>query len=126
MKKILFAFCLTLGTLSMIQAQTVSSPESPAGASEVLPSYPGGITALQSFVSKNVNLNNLAERRAGVVTIYFMVDADGNAYDYQVLNGMDARYDALVLETVKKIKHWNPGRFGTTPRIMGHKVEFRF
>jgi len=55
-----------------------------------------------------------------------MVDADGKASEFQILNSINERYDELALETIKKIKRWNPGRFGTTPRVMGQKVEIRF
>ena len=126
MKKIFFvlgiAFCAGFTT----NAQTVSCPESMVGSTELLPSYPGGIKALQTFVSKDLATAQLGERKTGKVTVYFMIDEAGKAFDFQVLNGFDEKYDALALQTVKKIQRWVPGKFGDTPRVMGHKVEISF
>lgn len=126
MRKIFFALCLTIGTFISTQAQSVSYMESGIGSSEKLPSYSGGIQALQKDLAKDLAVDNLGDRKSGKVTIYFMVDAAGNAYDFKVMNGFDEKYDALALEAVKKAKRWRPGAFGNTPRIMGQKVEVAF
>lgn len=127
MKKILFVLAIGLSVFNA-KAQMVSYSESPAGATEMLPTYPGGNEALQRFVNKKLSVSGIreSERQKGTVIVYFMVDAEGNPSDHQVLSGINERYDALALETVRKIKRWNAGRFGTTPRIMGQKVEIRF
>ena len=126
MKKIIFVLSIICGVSFAAQAQTVKSPQSLAGSSEMLPSYPGGTEALQKFVTQNLSVAQIGERKTGAVTVYFMVDAAGNASDFQVLKGIDERYDALALEAVKKVQRWTPGRFGNTPRSMGHKVEITF
>lgn len=126
MRKVLFALCLTIGTFISTQAQSVSYMETAIGSQEKLPSYSGGIQALQKDLVKDLATENLGERKSGKVTIYFMVDASGNAYDFKVLNGFDEKYDAVALAAVSKIKRWRPGAFGNTPRIMGQKVEVNF
>jgi TonB family protein len=123
MKKILLALGVVCGLGFSTQAQTVSSPESPSGSVEMLPSFPGGNQALQTAVLKNFDTAQLRDRKTGTVIVYFMIDEKGNPYDYQVLKSVNEETDALALAAVKKIKRWTPGRFGTTPRIMGHKVE---
>lgn len=126
MRKIFFALCLTIGTIITTQAQSVSYMETAIGSQEKLPVYVGGIQALQKDLAKDLATDKLGERKSGKVTIYFMVDTNGKAYDFQVMNGFDEKYDALALAAVKKAKQWRPGAFGNTPRIMGQKVEVSF
>jgi protein TonB len=127
MKKILLALGVVCGLGFSTQAQSISSPASPEGAGEMLPSFPGGNQKLQEAVLKNFDAKQLgSERKSGKVVVYFMIDEKGNPSAYEIMSGIDERTDALALEAVKKITRWTPGRFGTTPRIMGHKVEFNF
>jgi TonB family protein len=126
MRKIFLALCLTIGTIISTQAQTVTYMETNIGSVEKLPTYVGGIKALQNDLARDLVTDNLGERKSGKVTIHFMVDATGNAYDFKILNGFDEKYDELALAAVKKAKQWRPGAFGNTPRIMGQKVQVVF
>lgn len=127
MKKVFFFLFFVAGISLNTQAQTVSSPASTAGSGEQLPSFLGGNERLQGEILKNLDLTKIAERVQGSITVYFMVDAAGNAYNHEVLNeGLSRGQNDAVLTAVRGVSKWKPGSFGTNPVIMGHKVTVTF
>lgn len=79
---------------------------------EVMPSYPGGITKMLKFLSKNLKYPLEAKKKKleGKVYVKFTIDIDGSVKDPIVLKdevGDGAAEEAIRL--VSTLPSWNPG-----------------
>jgi TonB family protein len=90
---------------------------------EVMPSYPGGETALRKFIEENIEypqraMDNEAE---GTVTLYFAVDEQGTIYTPTVISSkIGYGLEEEAMRVVNKMPKWNPGQ------IKGRNVKTRF
>jgi TonB family protein len=90
---------------------------------EVMPSYPGGETALRKFIEENIEypqraMDNDAE---GTVTLYFAVDEQGTIYTPTVISSkIGYGLEEESMRVVNKMPKWNPGQ------IKGRNVKTRF
>ncbi len=89
-----------------------SKTEAPFVTVEQQPEYPGGLSALQSFLSKNLNYPRSAASAgvAGRVYISFVVNTDGSLTDLQVLKGIGFGCDEEALRVMRKMPNWRPGK----------------
>ncbi len=79
---------------------------------EQQPDYPGGMDALRTFLSKNLQYPRSAASAgvSGRVFISFVVNTDGSLTDVQVLKGIGFGCDEEALRVVQKMPHWKPGK----------------
>ena len=82
-----------------------------ADAVEVMPSYPGGISALMKFLQKNLQTPDEIQNGETVnVRIKFIVGYNGKLQSFvTVLDGGNA-YNKEVMRVLKKMPDWIPGK----------------
>ena len=109
---------MALCCLTTIWAQeTAVSPnentqkEEPFEVVEVMPSFPGGMTALMEFIGNNLKYPKDAEKNKieGRVLVQFIVEADGKITSAKVLRALYPSIDAEALRVVNAMPKWTPG-----------------
>lgn len=77
---------------------------------ETLASYPGGQSALATFISENIKYPEDAKKNniKGTVYVSFVVDADGSITDITVKQGIGHGCDEEAVRVVKMMPKWNP------------------
>ncbi len=89
----------------------------------VNPSFPGGMNAMYSFLQENLTYPE-EERKAGIhgnVFISFVVKADGDITDIEVVRGVSPGLDKEALRVVGLMPDWEPGKLEN-----GEAVNVRF
>ena len=89
---------------------------------EEIPSFPGGIEAMQKFIRENMQYPAVAQggRIQGGVVLQFVVERDGSLTDIVVLRGVDPTLDREAIRLVESMPKWIPGR------QRGREVRVRF
>lgn len=78
---------------------------------EVMPSFPGGESALSQFISANLRYPVVAQESGiqGRAIIRFVVTRTGSTSDVIVVRGFDPSCDKEAVRVVKAMPKWNPG-----------------
>ena len=77
----------------------------------VMPSFPGGLGALQRWLSKNLRPQDGIEPGQRIKVIArFVVDVNGNITGIRLTQSGGAPYDQEVLRVINKMPKWNPGQ----------------
>ena len=87
---------------------------------EEMPSFPGGMAALNKYLHDNVHYPVVAQENGvqGRVTISFVVEKDGSVTDVKVAKSVDPSLDKEALRVVKSMPRWTPGKQnGATVRV---------
>lgn len=97
--------------------KTVSNTTDPKKVYDIveqMPSYPGGQSAMMSFLSKNLVYPEAAQKRGaqGRVTVSFVVETDGSLTSFKVAHSADPDLDREALRVVKMMPRWQPGKKG--------------
>jgi protein TonB len=76
-----------------------------------LPEYPGGMTALIEFLTKNLQYPNSSVRDSvqGKVTVEFIINKDGTVSDMKILRHLNKECDKEALRVLSMMKKWKPG-----------------
>ena len=113
------------GDIDVIAPPEVSTPTAKETALEVAPKtdevfvvveqqpeYPGGMDALRTFLTRNLNYPRSAASAgvSGRVFVSFVVNTDGSLTDVQVLKGIGFGCDEEAMRVVQKMPHWRPGK----------------
>ncbi len=79
---------------------------------EQMPSFPGGNSALMSYLNSNVKYPVVAQENGvqGRVVISFVVEKDGSITDVQVVKSVDPSLDREASRVVHSMPRWNPGK----------------
>ncbi len=79
---------------------------------EQMPSFPGGTSALMSYLNSNVKYPVVAQENGvqGRVVISFVVEKDGSITDVQVVKSVDPSLDREASRVVRSMPRWNPGK----------------
>lgn len=79
---------------------------------EQMPTYPGGMRELYSFISKQMNYPSKARKMGveGRVTISFVIDKDGSIINIKLLRGIGSGCDKEAIRVLSKMTKWNPGK----------------
>lgn len=79
---------------------------------EVMPAYPGGVRALNTFLSKSIKYPTISQEigSQGRVIVQFVVDTDGSISNAQVVKGIDPHLDKEALRVINLMPKWTPGR----------------
>lgn len=74
--------------------------------------FPGGQSALSSWLSKNIRYPEAAQQNdvQGRVIVKFVVEKDGSIGNVQILKGVDKDLDKEAIRVVKKMPKWQPGK----------------
>ncbi|MDR1004163.1 MAG: M56 family metallopeptidase [Prevotellaceae bacterium] len=78
---------------------------------EVAPQFPDGMSALMSYLSKNVKYPAAAQKRGvqGRVIVQFVVEKDGSITNATVARSVDADLDAEAIRVITGMPKWKPG-----------------
>ena len=79
---------------------------------EQMPDFPGGMSALMQYLSKNIKYPVVAEENGiqGRVIVTFVVEKNGSITDVQVVKSVDPSLDKEAVRVVKSMPHWIPGK----------------
>ena len=89
----------------------------PFDVAEIMPSFPGGQTALMQFLRDNIRYPQIAIENniQGRVTLQFIVNTDGSIVDIRVVRGADPLLDREAVRVVQSMPNWSPGKQGNQP-----------
>ena len=95
---------------------------------EQMPSYPGGMGALMSWLSQNIKYPTVAAENgiSGRVIVQFVVERDGSITDVRVARGVDPYLDKEATRVVKMMPHWIPGKQNGAPVRVKYTVPVVF
>ena len=79
---------------------------------EQMPSFPGGMGALMSWLSQNIKYPVIAAENGvqGRVIVQFVVEKDGSVTDVHVAKSVDPSLDKEAQRVVKAMPKWIPGK----------------
>ncbi len=79
---------------------------------EVMPSFPGGQSALMEYLRDAIKYPVVAQENGvqGRVIISFVVERDGSITDVQVARSVDPSLDKEAMRVVRGMPKWNPGK----------------
>ena len=79
---------------------------------EQMPDFPGGMSALMSYLNKNIRYPVVAEENGiqGRVIVTFVVERNGSITDVQVVKSVDPSLDKEAIRVVKSMPNWIPGK----------------
>jgi len=113
MKKILFIlFSAVLHLNISAQADSVKADTNTIfRIAEQMPEFPGGETALMTYLQKNLKYPNLAKDSGieGKVWVSFIIDKEGAVKDVKVLKSIGGGCDEEAIRVIKMMPRWKPG-----------------
>ena len=79
---------------------------------EQMPSFPGGMGALMSWLSQNIKYPVIAAENGvqGRVIVQFVVEKDGSITDVKVAKSVDPSLDKEAARVVSSMPKWTPGK----------------
>lgn len=79
---------------------------------EVMPSFPGGESALMKYLQSNTQYPTVAAENGvqGRVIVGFVVERDGSITDVNIMRGADPSLDREAMRVVRSMPRWNPGK----------------
>jgi protein TonB len=80
---------------------------------EVRPSYPGGQTALEDYITNHIEYPQTAvdDNKEGTVNVQFIVDENGNVSNAKVIgNQVGDGLDEEAVRVISKMPKWEPGK----------------
>lgn len=117
--------CATVTTFAQVDQQmTITVPANGTSVSaadlfaqQTLPSFPGGDTALVSFIKRTMQYPPLAKKHKiqGKVTLSFVVGNDGKLSDISVLKDIGAGCGKEAIRIAEQMPAWVPGTSGGKP-----------
>ena len=82
------------------------------------PSFPGGQTALMSWLAENIHCPSTCKSISGRVLLSFIVETDGTLSNIQIVRKLDTEFDEEFIRAVKAMPKWIPGKQnGQTVRV---------
>lgn len=78
---------------------------------EKQPEFPGGMSELMKFLSKNIKYPVIAQENGiqGRVVCSFVVNRDGSIVDIQVMRGVEPSLDKEAVRVIGTMPKWKPG-----------------
>ena len=89
-------------------------------ASEEMPQFPGGQSAMLDYLAKNINYPVVAEENGiqGKVIVTFVVERDGSITEVKIAKSVDPSLDKEAVRIVESMPRWKPGKQkGVTVRV---------
>lgn len=86
-----------------------------------MPSFPGGIEAMLSYISENLEYPEINELRCGIpghAVVTCIVERDGSITDVKIVRSVDPVLDLEAIRVVKGMPKWTPGKHnGSAVRV---------
>jgi protein TonB len=95
---------------------------------EKMPEFPGGQTAMLSFIQKALKYPVVAAENGiqGRVTCSFVVNKDGTIVDIEVVRGIDASLDKEAQRVISTMPKWQPGEQRGKPVRVKYTIPINF
>lgn len=95
---------------------------------EQMPSFPGGISGLMTYLNQNTRYPAVAQENCvqGRVVVSFVVEKDGHISDVTVLRSVDPSLDKEAIRVVRNMPRWTPGKQGGEPVRVRYNVPVSF
>lgn len=95
---------------------------------EQMPSFPGGISGLRTYLNQNVRYPAEAQETCvqGRVVVSFVVGKDGHISDVTVLRSVDPSLDKEAVRVIRNMPRWTPGKQGGEPVKVRYNVPVSF
>lgn len=95
---------------------------------EQMPSFPGGISGLRTYLNQNIRYPAEAQETCaqGRVVVSFVVGKDGHISDVTVLRSVDPSLDKEAVRVVRNMPRWTPGKQGGEPVRVRYNVPVSF
>lgn len=101
-----------VGVASLREVKPGETSDHPFVTVEKMPSFPGGESAMHTFVNERLKYPVDAQKAGiqGRVTVRFVVGKTGEISDVAVIRGVDPSMDAEAVRVVKAMPNWIPGK----------------
>lgn len=113
MKKLLFlsAFLCTLSFGAFAQSE-VSVDDEVFVIVEEQAEFPGGLDSMYAYIVKNLKYPEAAKEKGieGRVFVNFIIEKDGSISNVKILRGIGGGCDEAVVEMIKNMPKWKPGK----------------
>ena len=116
--------------------EQIAAPEPPKPAEEnkvhdfveQMPSFPGGMGALMSWLNQNIKYPVIAAENGveGRVIVQFVVEKDGSITDVKIAKSVDPSLDKEATRVVSSMPHWIAGRQNGNPVRVKYTVPVTF
>ncbi len=95
---------------------------------EEKPEFPGGESALMSYLAKSVHYPVIAQENdiQGTVYLSFIISKTGQVKNVALLRGVDPALDKEAVRVVSNMPDWTPGKQGTKCVDVSYQVPIRF
>lgn len=95
---------------------------------EQMPSFPGGISGLKTYLNQNTRYPAVAQENCvqGRVVVSFVVEKDGHISDVTVLRSVDPSLDKEAVRVIRNMPRWTPGKQGGEPVKVRYNVPVSF
>lgn len=95
---------------------------------EQMPSFPGGISGLRTYLNQNIRYPAEAQENCvqGRVVVRFVVEKDGHISDVTVLRSVDPSLDKEAVRVIRNMPRWSPGKQGGEPVRVRYTVPVSF
>lgn len=92
------------------------------------PSFPGGEEALRNYLTENIQYPPMAAEMGieGVVTVEFMVKADGTIGNAKIVRMVDPDLEEEALRIVNSMPRWNPASKDGVPADAWFSLPIKF
>lgn len=128
MNKYIFSLICFLFMMALpMNAQSESSTKVYDEVDE-MPSFPGGLNGLMTFLSQNMVYPVTAQENGvqGRVIVSFVVETDGSITDVKVARSVDPSLDREAMRVVKAMPKWTPGKKDGKPVRVKYTVPIVF
>jgi TonB family protein len=100
------------GGISTLEYKNNIDPDRVMVITDEMPVFPGGVNALQNYISSNVNYPKEAAKESieGRVFVSFVVDRNGEICKTKVVQGVHRSLDKEALRVVAGMPKWQPGK----------------
>lgn len=89
---------------------------------EHMPEFPGGMAALQKYLSQNIKVPKIVreDNLQGKTIVKFIIDRKGKIRDIKVTRSISEELDKNIISLIENMPEWEPGRNG------GEKVSVEY
>lgn len=102
--------------------------EAPFMVVEKMPEFPGGMTALMQYLTKNIKYPSVCRENniQGRVLIQFIVNKDGSIVEPEVVKSVNPYLDKEALRVISTMPKWSPGEQRGKPVRVKYTVPVNF
>lgn len=93
---------------------------------EVLPEFPGGITALLNFLKENLRYPAGHEDIQGRVVVQFVINKDGSVGDTKIMKSLSEPFDNEAVRVIKSLPNFSPGTINGKPVAVHYSLPLNF